>query len=159
MAIARQAFEQYFGVNNSLLIGGTIEYYEAVAGGSLSTKKSIYSNPAMTDAISNPQELNSLGTTDTAVIDQKIWDYEDDFDLGKVNYAPFLTEANPEAKPDPNAPIPTPAPEQTPTPELTPTPSQEPSQERQVETILGVAIVVAVIGVGLGLLIYLIKRK
>lgn len=46
---------------------------------------------------------------------------------------------------------------QTPTP--TPTPSQEPQQTEQVEAILGVAIVVAVFGAGLGLLIYLIKRK
>jgi hypothetical protein len=40
----------------------------------------------------------------------------------------------------------------------TPTP-KEPPQLLQTETIIGVAIIVAVIGVGLGLLIYFIKRK
>ena len=44
----------------------------------------------------------------------------------------------------------------------TPTPSTSPSQPQQtepLETIVGAAIVVAVIGAGLGLLAYLIKRK
>ena len=42
--------------------------------------------------------------------------------------------------------------------EPTPTPSEEPQQIGQ-ELILGVAVTVAVIGVGLGLLVYLMKRK
>jgi hypothetical protein len=50
---------------------------------------------------------------------------------------------------------PTPSPATTPTP----TPSQEPKQIEQIEPLVGVAIVVAVIIVGVGLLIYLIKRK
>jgi hypothetical protein len=50
---------------------------------------------------------------------------------------------------------PTPSPATTPTP----TPSQEPQQTAQTETIIGVAIVVAVLGAGLSLLIYLIKRE
>ena len=55
---------------------------------------------------------------------------------------------------------PTPSPEITPTPEptLTPTPYEEPQSTEQ-EAILGVAITVAVLTVGLGLLVYLIKRK
>jgi len=50
---------------------------------------------------------------------------------------------------------------QTPTspPAATPTPSQEPQQTEQIEPILSVAIAVAVIIAGAGLLIYLIKRK
>jgi parallel beta-helix repeat protein len=100
---------------------------------------------------------NWWGTTDTAVIDQKIYDYNDDFNLGKVNYTPFLTEANTQAVPDPNAPLPT-TPAQTPSTSPTPTPSQEP-QQTQIEEIAGVAITAVVIGAGLGLLIYLIKRK
>ena len=52
---------------------------------------------------------NWWGTTDSAVIDQKIYDYNDDFNLGKVTFTPFLTEANPQASPDPNATIPTPS--------------------------------------------------
>ena len=76
---------------------------------------------------------NWWGTTDTAVIDQKIYDYNDDFNLGKVNYTPFLTSANPQAVPDPNAPIPTPniSPTETtssaPTTSASPFPSQNPT--------------------------------
>lgn len=51
---------------------------------------------------------NWWGTTDSAVIDQKIYDFNDDVELGKVNYTPFLTAANPNAMPDPNTTIPTP---------------------------------------------------
>jgi hypothetical protein len=50
--------------------------------------------------------------------------------------------------------IPTPSPE----PQSTPTPSNEPQQIGQ-EVILGLAITAAVLAVGLGLLVYLIKRK
>ena len=44
---------------------------------------------------------------------------------------------------------------------LTPTssPFNEPKQAEQLEIIMGIAITVAVIGAGLGLLIYLIKKK
>jgi hypothetical protein len=58
----------------------------------------------------------------------------------------------------------TPTPEPTPTPATTPTttptitPYQEPQQTLQFEAIAGVAIVAAVFGAGLGLLIYLIKK-
>jgi len=51
---------------------------------------------------------------------------------------------------------PTPSPATTPTP--TPTPPHEPQQTEQ-EIIVGAAIAAAVIGAGLVLLIYLIKRK
>jgi parallel beta-helix repeat protein len=103
---------------------------------------------------------NWWGTTDTATIDQKIYDYNDDFDLSKVNYTPFLTEPNPQAMPDPNAPTPTltPTPPPTDSPSTSPTPSQEP-QQTQIEVIVGVAIVAIVLGAGLGFLIYLVKRK
>jgi hypothetical protein len=60
-------------------------------------------------------------------------------------------------------PIPSPATTPTPTaPNMGPTspPSQEPAlTQEQLETIIGAAIAVAVIGAGVGLLIYLIKRK
>jgi parallel beta-helix repeat protein len=106
---------------------------------------------------------NWWGTTDTAEIDKKIWDYNDsdDFNTGKVNYTPFLTETNSQAMPDPNAPTPTLAPTSSPTasPSTSPTPSQEPQQTDQAEAIVGVAITAIVLGAGLGLLIYLIKRK
>ena len=44
------------------------------------------------------------------------------------------------------------------TPSPTPLPSEEPQQLDQ-QSILGVAVTVAVVAVGLGLLVYLIKRK
>jgi len=104
---------------------------------------------------------NWWGTTDTQAIEQSIHDFEDDFNLGKINFVPFLTEPNPEAPATTSIPTPTPSPTHSPTPDQTPTPTppQEPQQTQQFEAILGAAIAVAVIGAGLGLLIYLIKRK
>jgi parallel beta-helix repeat protein len=99
---------------------------------------------------------NWWGTTDTTTIEEKVYDYHDDFNLGEVTYTPILTEPNPKAIPDPNAPIPILTP--TPSPSTSPTPSQEP-QQTQIETIAGIAITAAVLGAGLGFLIYLIKRK
>jgi hypothetical protein len=114
---------------------------------------------------------NCWGTTDTQAINQTIHDFKNDFNLGKVNFVPFLTEPNPEATPDPNAlPIstPTPVPSTSPTPTSSPaqtsTPTPTPSQEHtltseQLETIIGAAVIVTVFAAGAGLLIYLIKRK
>lgn len=62
-------------------------------------------------------------------------------------------------------PGPSPSPQPSPTPTLTPTPTsptQIPDEEpelSELDVILGAAITVAVLGAGLGLLIYLIKRK
>jgi len=69
-------------------------------------------------------------------------------------------------------PSPSPSPEPTPTPEQTPatsptptteqtptsTPSQEP-QQTEFTTNIGLAVIIIVLGAGLGLLFYLIKRK
>jgi hypothetical protein len=112
---------------------------------------------------------NWWGTTDVSAISQTIVDYKDDYNLGNVTFIPFLDAPNPQAplissfvEPSPS-PSPSPSPTATsspaPTSTPTPTPSQEPQQALQFEAIVGVAIVVAVIGAGLGLLIYLIKRK
>jgi hypothetical protein len=111
---------------------------------------------------------NWWGTTDISAINQKIYDFEDDFNLGTVDFVPFLTEPNSEAPDASYVPTPTPSPTSTPslspspttTPEQepSPTPSQEPSQT-ELTTIIGAVIVVVVLGTGLGLLIYLIKRK
>ncbi len=109
---------------------------------------------------------NWWGTTDTAEIDQNILDYYDDYNLGEVNYTPFLTEPNPNALPTnsptlPTSPTPTPANSPSPTPEQTPTPTPPSQEPTQIEftTVTGVAIITAVIGIGLGSLIYLMKRK
>ena len=101
---------------------------------------------------------NWWGTTDTQAISQKIYDNKNDFHLGTVTFEPFLTAPNPEAPDVSYVPTPTPSPTDSPAP--TSTPDQEPTlKPEQVESIIGVAIAVAVIGAGLGLLIYLIKRK
>ena len=111
---------------------------------------------------------NWWGTTNEQAISQSIYDFEDDFNLGTVNFVPFLTEPNPEAPEASYVPTTTPSPTSTPSvspspitspeQEPSPTPSQEPQQLEQ-EILVGVAITVAVIGAGLALLVYLIKRK
>jgi hypothetical protein len=101
---------------------------------------------------------NWWGTTDESAISQSIYDSKNDFNLGTVNFVPFLTAPNPNAPANP-APTPTPPPTSSPSPTLTPTPSEEPQQTEQLEIIVGVVIAVAVFGAGLGLLIYLVKRK
>jgi hypothetical protein len=78
-------------------------------------------------------------------------------------YNPVSTPPSTPAPTPPISPTPTlpPYPPTSPTPTPTPTitPYQEPQQTEQFEIIIGAAIAVAVIGAGLGLLIYLIKRK
>jgi parallel beta-helix repeat protein len=152
-------------INNEIGISITDRFSPTI------TNNNIYNNNASIKLSSYAsRDVNAAnnwwGTTDTSIIDSLIYDFNDDFNLGKVNYTPFLTSANTEAYPDPSAPIPTPTPEQTPatsptpTPDQTPTPtpSQEP-QQTELTLIVGVAIAVAVFGAGLGVLIYLIKRK
>lgn len=56
---------------------------------------------------------NWWGTTDKATISASIYDYKNNFDLGTVNFTPFLTEPNPNA---PDAELP-------PTPTFNPTPT------------------------------------
>ncbi len=83
---------------------------------------------------------NWWGTTDTSVIDQKIWDFNDDFDLGKVNYTPFLTEPNTQAMPDPTAQIPTmpsPEPSASPTSDTSFPPQNHPQSGPQIIMQLG----------------------
>ncbi len=117
---------------------------------------------------------NWWGTTDTEAINQTIFDSKNDFTVGTVTFTPFLTAPNSEA-PETSTEMPTytptssPTASPTPTPATTPTPpndeptvpsTQEPAlTQEQITAITGAAIVVAVIGVGLGLLIYLVKRK
>jgi hypothetical protein len=66
-----------------------------------------------------------------------------------------LQTTSPEPTSTPEPTIPT---SPTPSPELTPTPYSEPQLTEQ-ELILGIAITIAIVGAGLGLLVYLIKRK
>jgi hypothetical protein len=52
-------------------------------------------------------ESNWWGTTDQSAINNSIYDFNSDFNLGKVTFVPFLTTPNSQAMPNPNAPIPT----------------------------------------------------
>ncbi len=63
---------------------------------------------------------NWWGTTDQQAISQTIYDSNDDFDLGTVNFVPFLTEPNPQA-PSINTQIQTPTPSSPNTPYPSPT--------------------------------------
>ena len=51
---------------------------------------------------------NWWGTTDQSAISNLIYDFNNNFNLGTVNFVPFLTAPNPQATPNSNAPIPTP---------------------------------------------------
>jgi hypothetical protein len=104
---------------------------------------------------------NWWGTSDEQAIKQTFYDFNEDFNLGKVNFVPFLTEPNPNAPAKP-MPTPTPSPTSSLSPTLSPNPTPTPNQEPQTYNfvlIIGAAIIVIVIGTGLGLLIYFIKRK
>jgi uncharacterized protein YxeA len=64
------------------------------------TEYNIYCDPDSDsgfDAYTLNAAYNWWGTTDTETINQTIYDYYDDFNLGKVAFVPFLTEANPAA--------------------------------------------------------------
>jgi hypothetical protein len=58
---------------------------------------------------------NWWGTTDQQAINQSIYDFKNDFNLGTVNFVPFSTSPNSQALPNPNAPILTPNPSANPT--------------------------------------------
>jgi parallel beta-helix repeat protein len=76
---------------------------------------------------------NWWGTTDAQAINQTIYDFKNDFNLGTVNFVPFLTEPNPEALPNQNPSIsttiasPSPTPIQNSTSSITPTTQSTPS--------------------------------
>jgi hypothetical protein len=119
---------------------------------------------------------NWWGTTDASAISQTIVDYKNDYNLGNVAYIPFLDEPSPQAplissfvepNPSPSAQSPTPTPPSATTPTPTPPnmgPTSPPTREplltpEQLEIVIVATIAVAVIGAGLGLLIYLVRRK
>jgi hypothetical protein len=81
---------------------------------------------------------NYWGTTDSSEIDRLIYDFNDDFNLGKVNYTPFLTEPNTQAMPDPAVPIPTldttPSTSPSTSPETSPSPSTSPDTSNSPAT-------------------------
>jgi len=61
-------------------------------------ENSTQSNIRLVDTSSSIDATNNWwGTTDTRAINMTIYDYKYEFDLGIVNFVPFLTEPNPEA--------------------------------------------------------------
>jgi len=107
---------------------------------------------------------NWWGTTDQTSIKQSIYYVENNYKYGTVIFVPYLNEPNPTAPEAPYFPTSTPSPTSPPSPTTTPTqpPSSTPYQEPQqtdLEVVVGAVITAIVIGAGLGLLIYLIKRK
>ena len=113
---------------------------------------------------------NWWGTTDTSSIDQTIFDSKRDFNLGTVNYTPYLTAPNTQATPDPNAPMPvpnssiSPSPSPSPSPEPEPTPSPSPDQSNtrggtSWEFNGEVAVIAALVGVSVVLAIVLKKKQ
>ena len=70
---------------------------------------------------------NWWGTTDKSAISQKIYDSNRDFNLGTVNFEPFLTAKNTQAVPNENAPVPTVQSTVSPTPNQTIQPTNTPT--------------------------------
>jgi len=121
---------------------------------------------------------NWWGTTEVAAINQTIWDKKNDFNVGTVNFIPFLTAPNPAAPPIPD-PIPTPVPPTTPstsptasstptstsTPNSSPSPTQNPTsspatlQASPNAIEIAILVVLIVIAVLLGILIAVLIKK
>jgi parallel beta-helix repeat protein len=109
--------------------GDTIIQYNNIVDNTLYAVENIGPGTNIFGAVLNLTATNNWwGTTDTSLIDQLIKDVKDDFNLGRVEYVPFLTEpASVPSSPSPT-PTPTPTPTATPTPTPTPAPTPSPSQ-------------------------------
>ena len=103
---------------------------------------------------------NWWDSTDSQEIDQKIYDSKYDFDIGTVIFIPFLNSPNPNAMPNFNPTIPTNTPTPTPTPPNDgPTSPPTSPAFTEMEAILGVTIIIAVLFGVLGFLVYLVRRN
>jgi hypothetical protein len=102
---------------------------------------------------------NWWGTGNQTDISNSIYGYNQDFNLGQVNFVPYLTEPNPQA-PNPNTPIPTPTPTstQSPHPSLSKSTSansssapqsQQPTALSSTELIVA-AVIIAFVAVAIG---------
>ncbi len=71
------------------------------------TNNNIQSSSQYNFRLQSPNNItaanNWWGTTDSSAISQTIYDNKNDFNLGSVNFTPFLTAPNPEAQPIPNS--------------------------------------------------------
>jgi parallel beta-helix repeat protein len=104
---------------------------------------------------------NWWGTTDSSLINQTIYDNKYDFNLGKVDFTPFLTAPNPEAPAMPTQ-TPTPTPTTTSTPTQSPTSSPLPSQSPTASPatpqtgVFEIAIAVIIISVVINVLLVIV---
>jgi hypothetical protein len=101
---------------------------------------------------------NWWGTTDISVINQTIYDFKDNYNVGTVTFTPILNAPNTEATPNPNAPISTSNPAQTATPTAQPGQSSSPSTQPNTQNptwtlteteLLGVIAVLLAVILGL----------
>lgn len=98
---------------------------------------------------------NWWGTADIIAINQSIYDFEDDFNLGAVNFVPFLTE--PHLNTPLAASIPTPTPKPTSAPAPTEPPAATPTEFNGVE--IAILIVLVVIAALLAVNIWIMFKK
>ncbi len=101
--------------NNAVgIYGPSSSSYSVIYNNIQSNDQNIHAGRNDYDALNN-----WWGTADTQAINRTIYDFKNDFNLGTVDFIPFLTEPNPQAPA-----IPTSNPTITPTPTNTPTPNQ-----------------------------------
>lgn len=108
---------------NAIIQNNTITYNQvginSPSSSSVIAYNNIYGN-GYNVYLSSPSNVDATnnwwGTTDPQAINQTIYDFKDNFNLGSVNFVPFLAEPNSQAAPDPNAPTPTPISSTSPTP-------------------------------------------
>jgi hypothetical protein len=85
--------------------GITIEYRASAKINNNNIQGGIFLFPFATNNVDAAN--NWWGTTDQTAISNQIHDRNNDFNLGIVNFTPFLTQSNPQALPNPNSPMPT----------------------------------------------------
>ncbi len=99
---------------------------------------SIYLNSGSSNDIN--ATYNWWGTTDAQAINQTIYDFKDDFNLGTVSFVPFLNASNPETPTYTPTPIPTSA-----NPSITLNPSMGPPGTYVMATLTGFPAFAAII--------------
>jgi hypothetical protein len=112
---------------------------------------------------------NWWGTTDTQAINQSIYDFKNDFNLGNLTFVPFLSESNSQAPPIPTLttkPTPSPASTPTSTPNQSPSlsPSQSPTLPDQMNSVpleefYGVVVVLVAVIFALLIVIVIFNRR
>jgi hypothetical protein len=119
---------------------------------------------------------NWWGTTDADAINQTIRDFKVDFNLGKVNFVPFLTSANPNAPASADIDLnsipvsaPTAMPTSNPTEQSTDIPQQQDSSQSVSqpdaqpfsldESMLAIVVVLVVLVLSIVVVVVLVRRK